>query len=397
MPTSNTASLYGTVTKSFHWLTAILTIALIPMGVIANQLPYETSEQLAQKAQLFSLHKTLGVAVFVVALARILWAVRQIKPGHLHTDRKLETWAADVVHWLLYISLVIVPLSGWIEHAATSGFAPIWWPFGQSLPFVPKDEYFAHVFASLHWIFGKVMVLSILLHVAGSLKHHFVDRDNTLRRMWFGASDSPKVSAKAPSIAAPIGAIAALIAATAAGGAAGFFAPSETIEAASLEAVQSDWTVSEGQIGIAVQQFSSPLEGEFTDWTADISFDPTPADIMGNVTTTISIGSLTLGSVTDQAMGPDFFDQSQFATATFTADIMPDGETFSAQGTLTIKGTSVPVTLPFTLDLDGNTATMSGNLSLNRMDFGVGQSMNDETSLGFGVDVSINLTASKTP
>jgi polyisoprenoid-binding protein YceI len=76
---------------------------------------------------------------------------------------------------------------------------------------------------------------------------------------------------------------------------------------------------------------------------------------------------------------------------------MPDGETFIAQGTLTIKGTSVPVTLPFTLDLDGNTATMSGNLSLNRMDFGVGQSMNDETSLGFGVDVSINLTASKTP
>lgn len=71
MSRTNSAHHYGSVTKTFHWLTALLILTLIPLGIIANKLPYETSEQLAQKAWLFSLHKTLGVTVFFVALARI--------------------------------------------------------------------------------------------------------------------------------------------------------------------------------------------------------------------------------------------------------------------------------------------------------------------------------------
>lgn len=106
MPLANTTQSYGGVAKTLHWLTALLILTLIPLGIVANQLPYDTSEQLAQKAWLFSLHKTLGVAVFFVALVRILWAVTQPKPGLLHPDRKVESLAAETVHWLLYGSLV---------------------------------------------------------------------------------------------------------------------------------------------------------------------------------------------------------------------------------------------------------------------------------------------------
>ena len=97
------ATTYGTVTKTFHWLTALVIITIIPLGVIANRLPYETNEQLAFKAQLFSFHKTLGVIVFAVALPRILWALTQPKPGSLHPERKAESFLADLVHWLLYV------------------------------------------------------------------------------------------------------------------------------------------------------------------------------------------------------------------------------------------------------------------------------------------------------
>ena len=69
------ATTYGTVTKTFHWLTALFILTIIPLGAIANRLPYETDAQLALKAQLFSLHKTLGVIIFIVALARIIWAL----------------------------------------------------------------------------------------------------------------------------------------------------------------------------------------------------------------------------------------------------------------------------------------------------------------------------------
>jgi hypothetical protein len=79
--------------------------------------------------------------------------------------------------------MLIVPLSGWVHHAATTGFAPIWWPFGQSLPFVPVDATVAATAGAMHWLFTKILAASILLHVAGALKHHLIDRDATLRRM----------------------------------------------------------------------------------------------------------------------------------------------------------------------------------------------------------------------
>ena len=75
MPTSNTPRSYGSVTKTFHWLTVLLILTAIPLGIIANKLAYDTSEALAFKAFLFSMHKTVGVTAFFVALARILWAL----------------------------------------------------------------------------------------------------------------------------------------------------------------------------------------------------------------------------------------------------------------------------------------------------------------------------------
>ncbi len=69
MPRQNTAQTYGTVARVFHWLTALIILTAIPLGVIANDLPFDTAGALAFKAQLFSLHKTLGVAAFFVGLA----------------------------------------------------------------------------------------------------------------------------------------------------------------------------------------------------------------------------------------------------------------------------------------------------------------------------------------
>ena len=183
MPLTNTHSRYGGVTKFFHWVTALLILTLIALGVFAEDLPYDTDAELTRKAWFFSLHKTLGVLAFFVALARILWALIQPRPGLLNADKKLESFLAECVHWLLYGALVILPLSGWIGHAAASGFAPIWWPFGQNLPMVPKSKAVEHLFATIHVLSGQILIGTILLHFAGALKHHYIDRDSTLRRM----------------------------------------------------------------------------------------------------------------------------------------------------------------------------------------------------------------------
>ncbi len=384
---------YNTVTKTFHWLTALLILTVIPLGVIANRLPYDTNEQLAAKAQLFSVHKTLGVVIFFVALARILWALSHPKPAGLHPERKVETFLADLVHWLLYVSLVAVPLTGWIHHAATTGFAPLWLPIGQDLPLVPKDEGVAKLFAGLHWLWSKIMVGAILLHFAGAMKHHFIDKDATLRRMWFGASDA--APAHRGSWTAPLAAFAVYLAATAAGAGAGLYTAKPAAERVALAAVSSDWIVQEGEIALTITQFNAPVTGRFADWTAAIRFDENATDAPGDVTTTIAIGSLTLGSVTNQALGADFFNASTFPTATFSADIQRTADSFQAVGTLTIRDTSVPVTLPFDLTIEDDIATMAGSVTLDRRDFGIGASLNDESNLAFAVDVNVSLTATR--
>lgn len=399
MSIANTAGRYGSVAKSFHWLTAFLIITLIPLGIIANGLPFETAEELARKAMLFSLHKTLGVTAFFVALARIGWALSQPRPGLLNGDNRIEAFLAETVHWLLYGSLVLVPLAGWLHHAATTGFAPIWWPFGQDLPFVPKNQGLADLTSALHIIFERVLAASILLHVAGALKHRFVDRDLTLQRMLPGAADVPAPTPVPHSRLPLFGALTAWVVALLIGAGLGLFQHDRpAIEAEALKAVESGWQVDSGALDISVHQFGSDVTGSFADWTAAISFDDSrETDQPGHVDVTIAIASLTLGSVTDQAMGPDFFDATVFPTAHFVADILRVDAGFEARGSLTIRDNSIPVSLPFTLDIDGDTARMSGEITLDRRDFAIGDSMPDEGSLGFGVKVSVSLIATRAP
>ena len=399
MALNNTANRYGTVSKTFHWLTALLILALIPLGLIANDMPYETSEQLASKAWLFSVHKTLGVAVFFVALARIAWAFSQPKPDQLHPERKAETLAAETVHWLLYGSLVVVPLSGWIHHAATTGFAPIWWPFGQNLPLVPKSETVASLFGGAHDVLTKVLALSLLLHVAGALKHHVIDKDATLRRMWFGATESSAPPQSKQSHLKPLTlALSFWAAALSIGAVLGIYAPhaGPSVAAAALEDVQSDWQVQDGTLSITITQFGSEVTGTFDDWTAAITFDESndPGPV-GSVEVTVAIGSLSLGSVTDQAMGADYFDTATFPTATYTADILRVVDGYEAQGALTIKDQTVPLTLPFALSVAGDTADMRAAITLDRRSFGIGDNMTDESSLTFSVGVTVALTATR--
>lgn len=405
MPIANTPTTYGAITKTFHWLTALLILAVIPLGFFANDLAHEvrdpdtaaTEAQVARAALLFSLHKTVGIAIFLVAALRILWALTQRKPGLLNGDKRAEAWLAETVHWLLYGSLLAVPLTGWIHHAATTGFAPIWWPFGQSLPYVPKDVAVAGLFATLHLVLQWVLFGALGLHVAGALKHHVLDGDATLRRMLPGETAAWPTE-RQPKRALPFLTALAVWAATLGGaGALGWYAPDGAPRAVALDAVSSEWTVQQGDLGITVTQMGSEVTGRFSEWTADITYSETPGPDgrHGKVTVTVSIPSLTLGSVTDQAMGSEFLDATDHPRAIFEADILAMQERHVARGTLTIKGRSVPVEMPFDLSLEGDTARAEGGLTVDRRDFGIGMGTTDKDTLGFKVDISFELTATR--
>jgi cytochrome b561/polyisoprenoid-binding protein YceI len=401
---SNSANSYGSLARTLHWLTALLILALIPTGIIANGLPAETSDDLLAKARLFSVHKTLGVTLFAVAVLRIGWALVQPRPAELHPDRRWETFAARTVHWLLYGSLVLVPLAGWVAHAATTGFAPILWPLGQDLPFVPKSDVLYHSAASLHIVFERVLVIALALHLAGALKHHFWDKDATLRRMLTGHVSplpAPSVPARTRAPLAPIGmALALWASAIGVGVGLGMFSHLPAVAAVAPErdeasAPAGNWSVEDGTLAITIRQLGQDVPGSFATWTADITFDPDPDALNpGNVRVAIDIASLSLGQVTPQALGVEFFDAATFPEAVFEADLvaMVDNA-YLADGHLSLKGIRVPVTLEFRLLIDGDTAQVSGRTTLDRRDYSIGPQMNDEATLGFPVDVTVELTA----
>ena len=405
-PLGNTDARYGAVTKAFHWTVALGILAMIPLGIVANDLPHDDADALARKALLFSIHKTLGLTILLVAVARIAWALSQPKPGALHPERRLETLLADTTHFLLYASLILVPSAGWVAHAASEGFAPIWWPLGQSLPFVPKSEAVYRTASALHIVFERLLVLTLLLHVAGALKHHLWDRDATLRRMTPGQPDLPPVRPHRRSLAPPAVAAAVIALAIGVGASLGLYAPearaTQTATLPPLDAVPTGWSVEDGALTIAVTQLGSRVEGEFADWTAAVAFDEVPdaEGRHGDVEVTVAIASLTVGSVTAQALGADFFAADEFPRAVFAADILPAPEgseaDYVADGTLTLRGAEVPVTLPFDLTLEGDRAVVEGVTTVDRLAFGIGETYADPGTLAFEVEIAVALEAVRT-
>lgn len=379
----NTPQSYGSVARVFHWLTGLIILCNIGLGLWASRAPLD---DIALKVQLFSWHKTLGIAALAVGSLRILWAVTQPRPVPIHPERQVETLLAETVHWVLYAALVLVPLTGWIEHAATEGYAPILWPLGQGLPLVPKSPALALAMAGIHHVFAWLLIASIALHVAGALKHAVLDRDGVLSRMLRGAraggrfSGSRRLAAMAAAAILGAGAAYALTSRS----------PMEET-AAPLQQTRSGWQVTEGDLGFVIRQMGSEVRGGFSDWTASIDFDPDRGE--GQVRVTVNMDSVAIGTVTDQAKGADFFDVAGHPVAVFEGQIRRDADGYVAEGPLTLKGQEAPVTLLFTLQIDGDVARMQGRATLDRRTWHIGSGYDDESTVGFSVELDVALEA----
>jgi polyisoprenoid-binding protein YceI len=166
-------------------------------------------------------------------------------------------------------------------------------------------------------------------------------------------------------------------------------------------AAAAHWNVdyAKSRIGFTVQWSGEPFSAEFKRWNADIDFDPSDLG-HARVLVTIDLAS----EASDE---PDFdsglkgaegFETSRFATAQFAANTFTAQSTnnYVAAGTLSIRGTSRKVTLPFSLTISGSTARATGTAHILRTDFGVGQGeWAAPTPVSHDVAVMIDLTAKK--
>ncbi|MEP0522257.1 MAG: cytochrome b/b6 domain-containing protein [Hyphomicrobiales bacterium] len=398
---ANTQMRYGLVAQLLHWTTAALILFLLPLGVYMHELPQGSDAEISQKVFLYSLHKSVGIAVLFIAVLRVLWAALNKKPTALHTERKLETFAAETIHWLLYISIIAVPVAGWLHHAATDGFAPIWWFENQNLSFVPKAPHLAELFGAMHFFFAATLVISLALHIAGAVKHVVIDKDATLARMVPGrAVDIAELDVSSQHSRAPVLFAGILfISAIGASYASVQFLSSNGASNVVLTEVGGGWLVrpDESSLNISIIQNGAPVAGSFSTWASDITFEPEQLSV-ARVVTEIDIASLTLGSVTSQALSADFLMAADHPKAVFTSKSFREatGGNFSVVGDLELAGVTAPATVNFTVDIAEDVAKMSGTAMLNRMDFGVGEKgFANESNVAFSVEVQIEIVADR--
>ncbi|MDD3884350.1 MAG: cytochrome b [Gallionella sp.] len=168
---------YTLTAISLHWLMAVLLFGIFPLGIYMHDLPLSPA-----KLQLYSYHKWIGVTVFMLVLLRLLWRATHKPPPLPFGMPRWQEWASGAVHALLYLLMLVVPVSGWLMSSA-KGFKTVWFGIVALPDLVAKDKALGEWLGEVHEVLSFTLALLIVLHVAAALKHHFLERDDVLRRM----------------------------------------------------------------------------------------------------------------------------------------------------------------------------------------------------------------------
>ncbi len=172
----NTKEQYGSVSKFFHWSGALLVLSVLGIALWMEFIAPPGPD----KFVLYKWHKQLGVLVLGLVTLRILWRVFNVSPRALQGG--LLSIFAKTVHVLLYAFMVALPLSGWGMSSA-KGYPVNFFDIYTLPPLVEKNKELGDVFSLVHEVVGYSLLVLVVLHLLGALKHAFIDKDATLRRI----------------------------------------------------------------------------------------------------------------------------------------------------------------------------------------------------------------------
>lgn len=408
MSAAATPARYSSAAIILHWTLAALLLFQLGLGW-----RLEALAGLPQFAA-YQLHKTIGIAILLLSLARLAIRLMVPRPAPARMSRPAAL-LSGAVHAGLYLVMIGGPITGWILVSTAPVKVQTMFLGMLPWPHLPLGAGWHDPAEALHGLIGWLFAGLCALHVAGALRHHLM-HDDILARMlpravagrarlnraalamlagaalifalaWVlpfdraaapaparaganaGEADAPAAAAPVMNRAAPDAAMPeATNAAEAADNAAGAQAE------AAARAVP--WQVQPGgRLGFRADYGGSPVEGAFARWEADILFSPD--DLPGSrISVTIDLASVdTADAERDDTLRSDgFFDIAAHPRATFRARRISHrgGNAYRAAGTLSLHGQQRPVTLDFTLDISGDTARARGSAALSRTAFGVG-------------------------
>jgi cytochrome b561 len=177
---SATAPAYTVTARTLHWITAVLVLGMVPVGiVIANEWGGPAQDAL------YSLHKSVGLLLIPIVIVRLIYRLTH-PPTPLPDDiPAIQRFAAEATHWALYILILVQPFIGWIATSAYRAPLPFFGLF-EFPPIWPEDRAFSDGLFVVHRIVGVVIGVIAAMHIGAALFHHFVRRDQVLMRMVTG-------------------------------------------------------------------------------------------------------------------------------------------------------------------------------------------------------------------
>jgi len=176
----NTQTRYGAVAIFLHWIMAFLMISLFAAGLYMTDLSYYDS--------LYHVipwwHKSFGLLAMGLLLLRILWPLGSVQPKPLVTHKPWEVKIASWIHRILYLLIFCIGLSGYlISTAKGKGIEVFGWFEIPSFKELSADN--TDLVGNIHFYLAWSLILLAAAHAGAALKHHFIDRDETLKRMIF--------------------------------------------------------------------------------------------------------------------------------------------------------------------------------------------------------------------
>jgi cytochrome b561 len=177
------AQRYTTTAIVLHWLIAALIVGAFSLGLVMTDIPGFSPTKL----RYYSWHKWAGVTVLLLAALRLLWRLKNRPPELLASMPAWQRSAAGGLHHLLYVMMFAVPVSGYL-YTLAAGVPVVYFGLFRLPVFFAKNPALAEVLKPVHYWLNMLLAALVVLHVLAALKHQFIDRDGTMRRMLPGRS-----------------------------------------------------------------------------------------------------------------------------------------------------------------------------------------------------------------
>lgn len=168
---------YGATAKWLHWLVGLIVIIMLVFGPGLEDMPLD------ERQQTIVGHAGLGTLVLLLMLFRWPWRLTHEAPGPTDAMRPWQVRLSRVMHWSLYVLLVLQPIFGIGQAIFLTEYEVVAFNLVDYSSMAADDAQLARLFHIAHGLTARVLMLLVAVHILAALYHQFVQKDSVLKRM----------------------------------------------------------------------------------------------------------------------------------------------------------------------------------------------------------------------